>query len=421
MPLRERHMRPIMDWVEEFRQTTGRKLNKYKLYGKQWKTQVKRILNRYYDNDLQLQQLECELQGFVCAVMYICSCIYEDDLLCLNGLAWLTAGAADESMILKYLTKCYNFLYRDDATELKNPVLIYEGIEAVLHVDMGLNIVCKQYPADEETNSPIMETSILECCREHPYTVDFIGSFRTRKHYKIYMHKFQTSVRQLYLGDRKNPYKVHIFSLFKQLLEAVSFLNVECGIFHRDVKASNIGLVVVNGHLHCKLADFGNSTYNSLTTGLITTNEVRPPEQKEDTTIASDKIDAYSCGMVLMFMILGFYPPRNYVKNAIHGPRMRREVGSHGVNLLSDLCHYDPDKRCTAHEALARLNELNAEATSFQDFVMGSENDVDMKEQEKKTEPSASAQKNMQDQTGSKRMLVNNNNDSCIQKKTKLH
>ncbi|ORY93020.1 kinase-like domain-containing protein [Syncephalastrum racemosum] len=158
---------------------------------------------------------------------------------------------------------------------------------------------------------------------------------------------------------------------WRQMLEGVSYLHDTMGIAHRDLKLDNI---VLDSNGIVKLIDFGCATvfrypYASQTVqlcrGLLGSDPYISPEQFQN-TIKYDprKADVWSCGVILICMILTRFPWR-YAKpheqpfvdfcNQYDTPRtvrLLRALPRHTRPVLHRMLNPDPQQRCLVSDVI---------------------------------------------------------------------
>uniref|UniRef100_A0A6C0E116 Protein kinase domain-containing protein n=1 Tax=viral metagenome TaxID=1070528 RepID=A0A6C0E116_9ZZZZ len=104
---------------------------------------------------------------------------------------------------------------------------------------------------------------------------------------------------------------VRFASLYEQVLSAVQYLHTH-SIAHRDIKLENI---MYDKHNHSiKLIDFGNAEYYKVDGVNVKSNKMKgtieylPPEVYNVLEYETDKIDIWSCGVVLFNLVYNDSP-----------------------------------------------------------------------------------------------------------------
>eukprot|EP00183_Erythrolobus_madagascarensis_P004317 CAMPEP_0185857622 /NCGR_PEP_ID=MMETSP1354-20130828/29599_1 /TAXON_ID=708628 /ORGANISM="Erythrolobus madagascarensis, Strain CCMP3276" /LENGTH=491 /DNA_ID=CAMNT_0028559893 /DNA_START=90 /DNA_END=1565 /DNA_ORIENTATION=+ len=153
--------------------------------------------------------------------------------------------------------------------------------------------------------------------------------------------------------------------IFRQLVQGVAYCH-EQGIFHRDLKPENILLDATN---NVKITDFGMSAM----TGLV--NEAGNPNHllytacgtlyycapeilaQSGTGYSGDKVDSWSCGILLFLMVIGRLPfeseDMNTLTKLVQTSRLRFPQGLNPqvCDLISRLLEKDPALRLTVGDA----------------------------------------------------------------------
>eukprot|EP00184_Porphyridium_aerugineum_P000653 CAMPEP_0184693344 /NCGR_PEP_ID=MMETSP0313-20130426/1587_1 /TAXON_ID=2792 /ORGANISM="Porphyridium aerugineum, Strain SAG 1380-2" /LENGTH=461 /DNA_ID=CAMNT_0027151401 /DNA_START=290 /DNA_END=1675 /DNA_ORIENTATION=+ len=154
--------------------------------------------------------------------------------------------------------------------------------------------------------------------------------------------------------------------IFYQLINGVAYCH-ERGIYHRDLKPENI---LIDAQNTLKITDFGMSAM----TGLV--NEAGNPNallyttcgtlyycapeimSSSQTGYSGDKVDAWSCGILLYLMLVGRLPfeseDMNTLSKLIQTSRVNypKHLDPKVVDLLAGLLEKDPQKRMTVSQAL---------------------------------------------------------------------
>ncbi|CAE6453519.1 APG_G0004710.mRNA.1.CDS.1 [Saccharomyces cerevisiae] len=150
---------------------------------------------------------------------------------------------------------------------------------------------------------------------------------------------------------------------FQQLVSAINYLHVECGVAHRDIKPENI-LLDKNGNL--KLADFGLASQFRRKDGTLRVSMDQrgsPPYMAPEVLYSeegyyADRTDIWSIGILLFVLLTGQTPwelpsleNEDFVffiendGNLNWGPWSKIEF-TH-LNLLRKILQPDPNKRVT--------------------------------------------------------------------------
>ncbi|OHT08719.1 hypothetical protein TRFO_04803 [Tritrichomonas foetus] len=94
----------------------------------------------------------------------------------------------------------------------------------------------------------------------------------------------------------------------------------QCGLIHRDLKPENI---LLDHEKHVKICDFGISTLSSENThtSFIGTPVYMSPEQHNNDTHYTNKVDVYSFGILLLFMLTNGQMPHIPIIDIIQGKK----------------------------------------------------------------------------------------------------
>lgn len=143
---------------------------------------------------------------------------------------------------------------------------------------------------------------------------DFVDNYLILEYFKgVDLHEYIVKTKHYDPLETHNKY-------FPQLVDAVKYLHSQC-IAHCDIKPENIIINEESGQL--KLIDFGEATFIENSEGVNSRQRNRrirgtlpylPPEilsKDNDTTgIFCDKIDTWSCGIVLFNILFKSMPWR---------------------------------------------------------------------------------------------------------------
>eukprot|EP00182_Erythrolobus_australicus_P003336 CAMPEP_0185832958 /NCGR_PEP_ID=MMETSP1353-20130828/2394_1 /TAXON_ID=1077150 /ORGANISM="Erythrolobus australicus, Strain CCMP3124" /LENGTH=462 /DNA_ID=CAMNT_0028531195 /DNA_START=39 /DNA_END=1427 /DNA_ORIENTATION=+ len=153
--------------------------------------------------------------------------------------------------------------------------------------------------------------------------------------------------------------------IFRQLVQGVAYCH-EQGIFHRDLKPENI---LLDANNNVKITDFGMSAM----TGLV--NEAGNPNHllytacgtlyycapeilaQSGSGYSGDKVDSWSCGILLYLMVVGRLPfeseDMNTLTKLVQTARLRFPQGLNQdlSDLIVRLLEKDPNARLTVSDA----------------------------------------------------------------------
>ncbi|EGC34792.1 hypothetical protein DICPUDRAFT_98108 [Dictyostelium purpureum] len=168
--------------------------------------------------------------------------------------------------------------------------------------------------------------------------------------------------------------KREVLLISYQIIEGVDYLHSE-GLMHRDLKPSNIFL---NQDI-IKIGDFGLakpinhlSNYKTLPgsrvsfphTTQIGTKIYASPEQEEEWLLTeyTEKVDIYSCGIILFELLCGHFLTQSERKTSIDNLLMKetlpRSFSEDEKSLIKNMVKKNPSERPSAKEVLTLLENL---------------------------------------------------------------
>ncbi len=173
------------------------------------------------------------------------------------------------------------------------------------------------------------EAKLLASLR-HPNVVQFIGyAVKERQHYII--TELMSKNLQMYLKENVPLSLPLAVDIMLQIAEGMKYLH-ECGVMHRDLKADNVLINVVDNEsyispsVQVKLTDFSLSKWNSnnsrFTTMGVGTAQWRAPEvfkDKQNTEKYTNAADVYSFALVFFEVLSGEVPFAKISKSQILG------------------------------------------------------------------------------------------------------
>lgn len=207
------------------------------------------------------------------------------------------------------------------------------------------------------------EPKIMTLLSPHPNIVQLFDVFENEDSLSLVMELCEPFT--LYDKIIQRPFSEHEASLYmKQLLEAISYCH-KLGVVHRDIKPDNL---LFDSRNNLKVADFGSAVWlpegNCTESGVVGTPYYVAPEVLMGRDY-NDKVDVWSCGVILYIMLAGV-PPfygesvaeifEAVLRGNLRFPtRIFRSVSSAAKDLLRKMICRDVSRRLSAEQALSKL------------------------------------------------------------------
>lgn len=160
----------------------------------------------------------------------------------------------------------------------------------------------------------------------------------------------------------------HVCAIFEicSAMEAVHAAN----LIHRDLKPANI-LIDENGHV--RVSDFGLSCYVDVKNQRKSQVEIKTtcfmaPELLESNSNAySNKVDVYSFGSILFFILTGGKTPNISMKNQIAGniAKIPKNINKIANKLISSCWSFNPNDRPSFTEIIDTIKSNDFKLTKF--------------------------------------------------------
>ncbi|EDR23916.1 hypothetical protein, conserved [Entamoeba dispar SAW760] len=195
--------------------------------------------------------------------------------------------------------------------------VVFKAIDNVTHQ----YIVIKKYNKENIDGMGITSSGLREICLlrqlNHRNIIKILGVCSGKNELELLMEYCDCNLRQIIGADLGNDI-IRTKHIFKQIMEGVLYMH-ENNIVHRDLKPENI--LLKNGVV--KIADFGMAKYSfrCYTLDCISEKYAPPeivdllrllqeydnqgidvPSDKIPSYVLSDKIDPWSCGIILLEM-----------------------------------------------------------------------------------------------------------------------
>ena len=180
-------------------------------------------------------------------------------------------------------------------------------VKLARHRLTGTHVAVKMIPKREYWCKPLMSEAELLMMADHPNIISLLQVIETKK--KVYLIMELCEGKSLYQHIRNAGYlqEDEARALFKQLLSAMNYCHNQ-GIVHRDLKPDNI-MVEKDGKV--KIIDFGLGTQVKPGQKLnlfCGTYPFSAPEVLLSRPYDGPKIDVWTLGVVLYFMVTGKIP-----------------------------------------------------------------------------------------------------------------
>uniref|UniRef100_Q9QYZ6 Sperm motility kinase 2A n=1 Tax=Mus musculus TaxID=10090 RepID=SMK2A_MOUSE len=180
-------------------------------------------------------------------------------------------------------------------------------VKLARHRLTGTHVAVKMIPKREYWCKPLMSEAELLMMADHPNIISLLQVIETKK--KVYLIMELCEGKSLYQHIRNAGYlqEDEARALFKQLLSAINYCRNQ-GIVHRDLKPDNI-MVEKDGRV--KIIDFGLGIQVKPGQKLnlfCGTYPFSAPEVLLSRPYDGPKIDVWTLGVVLYFMVTGKIP-----------------------------------------------------------------------------------------------------------------
>ena len=221
---------------------------------------------------------------------------------------------------------------------------------------------------------------------EHPSILKLHRVYETRSSIKLILDycPFDTLHSKIQFGHKKTE-KIAL-KIAKRLLEAVAFLHMY-KVMHRDIKLENIFIDSKDDESILKIGDFGLACLfeQTLSMNCGSPGYVAPEILKHNPY--NEKIDIFSCGVVIYALFSGFLPfngnsikeilEKNYFCQIDFNSKPWNNVSDEIIDLIANLLNRNPTLRPTAERALqhrcffniSKRSVLNSPKTAPEHFM----------------------------------------------------
>lgn len=178
----------------------------------------------------------------------------------------------------------------------------------------------------------------------HPNIVKAFGIFIDKKNPSFLLEFYPMNLKKAIIN--RNLSNIQIVFIIYQIIEGMKYLHFT-KIIHRDLKPSNI---LIDSSGIAKISDFGlskllNDEDQSFSTG-IGTLKFMAPEMLNESDHYDEKVDVYSFGVMLFFIISG-YIPNIRIADLLKGEKAKipPNFTNFSRDLINSCWNFDPKKR----------------------------------------------------------------------------
>jgi 5'-AMP-activated protein kinase catalytic alpha subunit len=218
---------------------------------------------------------------------------------------------------------------------------VYQAIHVPTRFIVAIKVIPKLLFTLENHCSFINEIKIIKSLH-HPFIAEFLDFFQTTTFYFIVMEYVCHGNLYDYIRENGKLKEIIAHRIFTQLLSVLQYLHELKNIAHRDLKPQNI---MLDENYDIRLVDFGVSYCYQETSDKMKTKCGTPSYMAPEIILGrsySEKCDLWSAGIILYFMISGYFPFSN----------------ENMQNLLTQIIHQEPDYSSKSPEIVEVLKGL---------------------------------------------------------------
>ncbi|OHT00450.1 hypothetical protein TRFO_32855 [Tritrichomonas foetus] len=156
-----------------------------------------------------------------------------------------------------------------------------------------------------------------------------------------------------------------------EIVLGMRYIQEKCHLIHRDLKPNNI---LMNSKHHIRISDFGVTTEterSSLMTKGVGTFQYMAPEILNEEDNYNEKVDQYSFGIVLFFILMNGKLPKFKMSEVSTGKLfpIPNSLPKFAQNLIINCCSFSPVERPTFSSILSTITNNNYSFFDDVDFT----------------------------------------------------
>lgn len=237
---------------------------------------------------------------------------------------------------------------------------VYKVEKEEFYAQKNMNVEGEEFNFDRFQRL-LQEYELLNMMK-HPNIIQVFGFYNGDKKTApcILMEFCSNNLETLIKQNKLNSFDKVI--IIYQIAEGIKYVHFK-NIIHRDIKAKNI---LINDDKTVKICDFGISKYVSgdetSFTGGIGTQKYMAPEILNEEKIYTEKVDVYSFGVLVFFILTGKMPSISIGKMSSGSKaEIPQEVNEFSRSLINDCWEFDPVSRPSFAEICQRIKDSNFE------------------------------------------------------------
>lgn len=189
----------------------------------------------------------------------------------------------------------------------------FSKVYLAIHKPTGFRVSIKVIPkfsSDDDIKQQIMIKREIDIMRmmNHPFITDLFETVESKNYMYLVMEFVQNGTLLSYINDRGALREDEAANLFAQIIITLKYMQSECNVAHRDIKAENV-LLDINNNI--RIIDFGLSNMPTGEDNILHTQCGSPAYASPEMIMGQQytfSSDIWSCGILLYAMVLGCLP-----------------------------------------------------------------------------------------------------------------